>query len=291
MAYRPASTGNFKWNIAANFSIIRNKVLELGSLGIDEETGQPRAYIASGNTRTQIGRAVGEYYVLRSNGIFQNQAEIDAHRAQAAYGKPGDIRYINYVDGGTNDDINDRDRVFAGSPWPKFTTGLQFNSSYKNFNLSLQLYGSFGQKLYNDVLRELDTYGYSNYRQDISPWTPSNTNTTFPRLGVAYAVNGVPADRGITSNARGNTDRWIEDGSFLRLRNVELGYTLPATAFSKLGITNARLFVSAQNLFTITSYSGLDPDVVGANVNLEPGVDNGNYPSSRIISFGLGFGF
>ncbi|HKG07077.1 MAG TPA: TonB-dependent receptor [Pedobacter sp.] len=291
VAYRPASTGNFKWNIAANFSVIRNKVLELGSLGIDEETGEQRSYIASGNTRTQIGRAVGEYYVLRTDGIFQNQAEINAHRAQAAYAKPGDIRYVNYVNGGTDDDINDRDRVFAGSPWPKFTSGLQFNSSYKNFSLSLQLYGSFGQKLYNDVLRELDSYGYSNYRTDVNPWTPSNTNTTFPRLGVAYAVNGVPADRGITSNTRGNSDRWIEDGSFLRLRNVEFAYTLPDKAFSRIGITNARVFLSAQNLFTITGYSGLDPDVVGANVNLEPGVDNGNYPSSRIVSFGLGFGF
>lgn len=287
LGYRPKLDGDFKWDIAGNISVIRNKVLSLGNLGIDTETGQPKDYIQSGNTRTQVGRSIGEYYVLKTDGIFQNQAEIDAHKAQSAYAKPGDIRYVNMVNGGTNDDINDKDRVFAGSAFPKFTTGLQFNSRYKDFSLSVQLYGAFGQKLYNDVLRELDSYGNSNYRTAINPWTPTNTDTTFPRLGYQFAAN----DRGINENARGNTDRWIEDGSFLRLRNVELGYNLPAKFISKANISSARLYVSGQNLFTITKYSGLDPDVVGANANLEPGVDNGNYPSSRIISFGLSVGF
>jgi TonB-linked SusC/RagA family outer membrane protein len=286
LGYRPKLTGDFKWDIAANVGIVRNKVLSLGNLGIDLETGLPKDYIQSGNTRTQVGRSIGEYFVLKTNGIFQNQAEINAHKAQSAYAKPGDIRYENTLDGGTNDDINDRDRVFAGSPFPKFTSGLQFNSRYKNFSFSLQLYGAFGHKLYNDVLRDLDSYGNSNYRKAINPWTPTNTDTTFPRLGYQFS-----ADRGIESNARGNTDRWVEDGSFLRLRNAELGYNLPATLLSKAHISSLRLYVSGQNLFTITKYSGLDPDVVGANANLEPGVDNGNYPSSRIISFGLSLGF
>lgn len=287
LGYRPKSDGAFKWDIAANVSVVRNKVLELGNLGIDAETGLRKDYIQSGNTRTQVGRSIGEYFVLKTDGIFQNQAEIDAHRAQSAYAKAGDIRYVNTVDGGTNDDIKDKDRVFAGSPFPKFTSGLQFNSRYKDFSLSIQLYGAFGQKLYNDVLRVLDSYGNSNYRKDINPWTPTNTDTSFPRLGYQFAAN----DRGINENARGNTDRWIEDGSFLRLRNVELGYSLPSKLISKANISNARLYVSGQNLFTITNYSGLDPDVVGANPNLEPGVDNGNYPSSRIISFGLSVAF
>ena len=287
LGYRPKSDAAFNWDIAANISVVRNKVLELGNLGIDLDTGLPKNYIQSGNTRTQVGRSIGEYYVLRTDGIFQNQAEVTAHKAQSAYAKPGDIRYVNTIDGGTTDDINDKDRVFAGSPFPKFTSGLQFNSRYKDFSLSIQFYGAFGQKLYNDVLRDLDSYGNSNYRKAISPWTTSNTDTTFPRLGYQFAAN----DRGINENARGNTDRWIEDGSFLRLRNVELGYSLPSKLISKANIASARFYVSGQNLFTLTKYSGLDPDVVGANPNLEPGVDNGNYPSSRIISFGLSVGF
>lgn len=287
LGYRPKSNADFNWDIAANISIVRNKVLELGNLGIDLDTGLPKDYIQSGNTRTQVGRSIGEYYVLKTNGIFQNQGEIDAHKAQSAYAKPGDIRYVNTIDGGTNDDINDKDRVFAGSAFPKFTSGLQFNSRYKDFSLSIQLYAVVGHKLYNDVLRDLDSYGNSNYRRAINPWTETNTNTSFPRLGYQFAAN----DRGINENARGNTDRWIEDGSFLRLRNVELGYSLPSKLISKANISSARLYVSGQNLFTLTKYSGLDPDVVGANPNLEPGVDNGNYPSSRIISFGLSVGF
>jgi hypothetical protein len=287
LGYRPMSSGNFKWDIAANFGVIRNEVLELGNLGIDVATGLPRAYISSGNTRTQVGRSIGEYYVLRTNGIFQNQAEIVAHTAQSSYAKPGDIRYQNLVNGGTNDDINEFDRVFAGSPFPKLTTGLQFNSAFKNLTFSFQLYGAFGQKLYNDVIRELDSYGNSNYRRDINPWTTSNTNTEFPRLGYQFAPN----DRGINENARGDSDRWIEDGSFLRLRNIELGYTIPAKFLGTAGLNNARIYISGQNLVTFSKYRGLDPDVVGADINLQPGVDNGNYPSSRIISFGLNVGF
>jgi len=287
LGYRPNNqTSDFKWDIAANISFIRNKVLALGNLGIDNETGLPRDYLQTGNTRTQVGRSIGEYFLLKTDGIFQNQAEIDAHQAQSAYAKPGDIRYVNLLNGGSNDDINDRDRQYAGSAWPKFTTGFQFNSSYKNFTLSMQLYGAFGQTLYNDVLRDLDSYGNSNYRTAINPWTPTNTDTSFPRLGYQFSP-----DRGMESNARGNSDRWLEDGSFLRLRNLELGYTIPSKIFGKAKISNARVFVSGQNLVTLTKYQGLDPDVVGANQNFEPGVDNGNYPSSRILSFGLGFGF
>lgn len=287
LGYRPANqTGNFKWDVAANVSVIRNKILSFGNLGIDEATGRPRDYIQSGNTRSQVGRSIGEYYVIKTDGIFQNQAEIDAHQAQAAYAKPGDIRYVNAKNVGGNDEINDADRQFVGSPWPKFTTGFQFNSSFKNFTFNMQWYGAFGQTLYNDVIRDLDSYGNSNYRKDINPWTPTNTNTKFPRLGYQFSP-----DRGMESNARVNTDRWLENGSFLRLRNLELGYNIPAKIFGKAKISNARIYVSGQNLITITKYRGLDPDVVGANINLEPGVDNGNYPSSRIISFGLGFGF
>jgi TonB-dependent starch-binding outer membrane protein SusC len=125
-------------------------------------------------------------------------------------------------------------------------------------------------------------------------WTPDDTNTGTPRLGVSYSTGlpgDPPVDRGIVSNSRGNSDRWIENGSFFRIRNLEIGYNLPTTLLEKLTMTNARIYVSGQNLLTFTKYSGLDPDVVGANLNLEPGVDNGNYPSSRILSVGLSVGF
>jgi hypothetical protein len=294
LVYRPAKGKNFSWDITGNVAVIRNKILSLGSLGIDPATGLPRNYIQSGNTRSQIGRSIGEYFVLITDGIFQNQKEIDDHRAQSRYAKPGDIRYVNVVNGGTIDDINDLDRQFAGSPWPKLTSALQFNAGYKGFTLFAMLYGAFGQKLYNDVLRDLDALGYSNYRRDIDPWSPTNTDTDFPRLGVSYATGVAgdpPVDQGIVSNVRGNTNRWIEDGSYLRMRILEIGYRLPKNLISRISVNDARIFINGQNLFTLTKYSGIDPDVVGANVNLEPGVDNGNYPSSRIITVGINVGF
>lgn len=300
VGYRHTKTNGFSWSLNGNVSVIRNKILELGTLGVDPATGLPRNYLQSGNTRSQVGRSIGEYFVLITDGIFQNQKEIDDHKAQSRFAKPGDIRYKNFVNGGSNDDINDQDRQFAGSPWPSFTSGLQFNANYNNFTFSLQIYSVIGQKLYNDVRRDLDAMGYSNYRKGINPWTPSNTNTDFPRLGVSYGtgVTGDPGvDQGIVSNVRGNSDRWIESGSYVRLRNLEIGYMLPKSLLGRIGVTDSRIFVSGQNLFTITKYSGLDPDVVGAedpnyrNANLQPGVDNGNYPSSRIITFGLNVGF
>src|SRR5690606_30398247 len=177
-------------------------------------------YISSGHTRTQVGRSVGEYFLILTDGLFQSVDEINAHGAQANIAKPGDIRYKNLRDEGSGDDINDKDRAFAGSPWPKFTTGLQFNAAYRNFTLGVQFYGVFGHKLYNDVRRDLDSYGNANYRRAINPWTEDNTNTSDPRLGVSALPPGLVADRGIISNARANSDRWLEDGSFFRLRNL-----------------------------------------------------------------------
>ena len=295
LAYRPRLAGDFRWDISANLSVIRNEILALGALGLDPETGQPRNYLSAGNTRSQVGRSLGEYYVLITDGIFQTQKEVDDHRAQSAYAKPGDIRYKNIVDDGTTDDINDKDRQFAGSPWPEFTTGLQFNAGYKNFSLNIQLYGAFGQKIYNDVIRDLDAMGFSNYRRGLDYWTSGNTKTGTPRLGVSYAT-GVPGDppvdRGILENVRGNSDRWIEDGSYLRIRNIELSYSFPKSLLTRFSLNDSRLYVSGQNLVTFTRYSGLDPDVIGAgNINLEPGVDTGNYPSSRVITVGLNIGF
>ncbi|GAB3425794.1 SusC/RagA family TonB-linked outer membrane protein [Niabella aquatica] len=293
LGYRPRKSENvFNWDIAGNISFIRNKVLELGNLGIDPETGLPRNYIQSGNTRTQVGRSIGEYYLILTDGIFQNQAEIDAHRAQSGIAKPGDIRYINLLDRGTGNDISSEDRAFAGSPWPVFTSGILWNGYYKSFTLNIQLYGVYGNKLYNDMRRDFDGMGYSNYRKGIVPWTAANP-TDFPRLGVSYTSNtpGDPAvDQGILSNVRGDTERWLEDGSYLRLSNVQLGYNLPENILKRLRLPSLQVYISGQNLLTLTKYSGMDPDVTGANANLEPGVDNGAWPPNRIVSFGLTLG-
>ena len=274
---------DFKWDISGNVTTIKNEVEDVGN------QGQGINYIQFGNTRTQVGRSLGEWYVLRTNGIFQSDDEVQAYqnadgKVIQPFSRAGDIRYVD-KDG--NGEINNDDRDFAGSPWPDLQAGLQFNASYKQFSLNIQFVGVFGYTIYNDVRRILDSYQNTNFRSDIRPWTEDNRDTGDPRIGLA-------TDQGIDQNNRVNSDRWLENGSYVRMRNIEIGYNFPAEQFGSLGISNARIFISGQNLFTITGYDGLDPDIVGntdpnngqARI-LERGVDFGNWPASRAFSIGV----
>jgi hypothetical protein len=240
--------------------------------------GEGVDYIQVGNTRTKIGRTLGEWYLLRTDGLFQSQDEINGYVNKDGIviqpmAKPGDVKYVDLDGNGT---INPDDRDFVGSPWPKVQAGAQFNGSYKNFNVNIQFVGVFGNQVYNDSRRGLDSYQNTNFRKDINPWTAANTGTSDPRLALA-------TEQGVIDNNRGDSERWLEDGSYVRLRNIEIGYNFD---FERLNISNARVFVSGQNLFTITGYSGLDPDVTGLNL-YERGLDAGHWPASRIFSAGI----
>lgn len=267
----------FKWDVSGNFTTIKNRIENVGN------QGQNINYIQSGNTRSQVGRPVGQWYVLKTAGIFQTQEEVSNYKGPNGSpiqpnAKPGDVRYVD-----TNGDgqiTQNDDRQFVGSPWPKLQAGAQFNASYGQFSLNVQFIGVFGYTVYNDVRRSLDSYQNTNFRADINPWSSTNTNTNDPRIGLESG------DQGIISNNFSYTDRWLENASYVRLRNVEVGYTFPKPILSKINLRNARLYVSGQNLFTVTRYSGLDPDVTGANIQ-ERGVDNGHWPSPRVISVGL----
>lgn len=271
---------DLKWSITGNFTTIKNKVLSVGDQG-------GANYIVQNPdiTRAQIGHPIGSWYVLKDEGIFQSQAEINAYKRNNGdliepFAKPGDVKF--YADPNGKGQINSNDRVFDGTSLPNLQTGLQFNANYKNFSLSVQFVGIFGSTIFDAVRETLDNYQNTNFRSNISPWTPSNTNTTDPRLGFA-------TDPGINSNNTFESSRWLENGSYGRLRNLEIGYTLPKSITNKWKMDNVRVFVSGQNLVTITKYKGLDPDVEG-NL-LQPGYDNGNWPPSRIFSVGLNCGF
>jgi len=269
-----------KWNITGNFTTIKNKVLSVGDQGGANYIVQDPDF-----TRAEIGHSVGSWYVLKDEGIFQNQAEINAYKRTNGdliepYAKPGDIKF--YADPNGTGAINSNDRVFDGSSLPTLQTGLQFNANYNRFTLSLQLVGQFGNTIFDAVRESLDSYQNTNFRSNISPWTPTNTNTTDPRLGFA-------TDAGINSNNTQASSRWLENGSYGRIRNLELGYMLPKDLLNKWHVDNARVFISGQNLLTVTKYKGLDPDVEG-NL-LQPGYDNGGWPPSRIFSIGVNCGF
>ncbi|WP_116106681.1 SusC/RagA family TonB-linked outer membrane protein [Lewinella sp. IMCC34191] len=269
-----------QFNIGFNLTTINNTVKSVGN------RGEGIDYIQTGLTRSRVGEPLGEWYLLKTDGIFQNQAEINEHALEGnliqPFAQPGDIRYVD-VDG--DGQITDQDRSFTGeSPWPSLQLGGQLGLSYGNFDVSAQLIGIFGNTLYNGVRSSLDSYQNTNFRSDINPWTADDPNTDDPRIGVATN------DQGLVDNARGNTDRWLEDGSYFRLRNLQIGYTLPTGTLDRLNISNLRVYLTGQNLFTLTGYTGLDPDVQGNGI-LERGVDNGNWPSSRIVSLGLDLNF
>lgn len=268
-----------KWDVSVNGTTINNRVVGVGNqgAGVNYVEVPDITFI-----RSQIGHPMSSWYMLQTDGLFQNQAEIDNYKDKEGtviqpQAKPGDVKYIDKNGDGQ---INNDDRTFMGSPWPSFQGGLQFNVSYNQFNLNAQFVGVFGNKVYDDIRRSLDGYQLINFRKDINPWSPTNTNTTDPRLGLEVD------DPGIAFNNINTSSRWLENGSYFRLRNLELGYSLSKSILSNIGFSSARIYVSGQNLFTITQYKGLDPDVTGAGVQLR-GWDNGNWPSSRIFSVGL----
>ncbi|MCH7397018.1 TonB-dependent receptor [Belliella sp. DSM 107340] len=270
----------FKWDVSANMTTIRNRVMDVGNLGEGID------YIQTGITRSQIGRPLGEWYVLKTDGLFQSQEEINNYtnadgQIIQPFARPGDVKFLDINGDG---EINQEDRTFVGSPWPTLQTGAQFNASYKNFSFNMQWIGVFGHTLMNGVRREIDSYQNTNFRADISPWSPNNTNTTDPRIGVSVG------DPGLIDNARLESDRWLEDGSYIRLRNLEVAYNFNSAILQRWNVSNSRVFVSGQNLLTFTKYSGLDPDVTGNGI-LQRGFDNGNWPASRIYSVGLQFEF
>ncbi len=286
ITYRSADRP-FRWEISGNFTTINNKVVSVGSQGVDA-TGTKVDYVEPTNfIRAQVGHSIGQWYVIKTDGIFQNQQEVTAYVNKDGTviqpnAKPGDIKYADRNGDGT---INNDDRQYVGSPWPTLQAGAQFNASYKHLNLNIQLIGVFGSKIYNDVRHVLDGYQLTNFRSDIHPWSADEPSGKDPRLAV-----DVPGDPTVSVNNFAQTSRWLENGSYVRLRNLEIGYTFQTGLLQRTGISDARIYISGQNLLTLTKYKGMDPDVQGASI-LERGFDNGNWPPSRVISAGLQFGF
>jgi TonB-linked SusC/RagA family outer membrane protein len=284
--------GGFELNTTATLTTTRNKVLSLGG-------GQPINVGPSEVARTLVGQPVGSFYVIRSAGIFQSQAEVDAYTFTNAAGvtsrvqadaAPGDVRYVDVAGGGPNGDqpdgqINDADRVNVGNGTPEYQGGLFFDSRFGNFDVGLNLRGAGGYKVFNYTRYwSSRTDDPANLRADLQPWTPERPSTTTPRALARGNRNNLEA-----------TDRWVEDGDFLRVQNIVLGYRVPASMVRRLGTASseARVYLNMQNLFTFTSYTGFDPEVFGSDPNggsnaLGRGIDAGRiYPQVRTFTFGI----
>jgi TonB-linked SusC/RagA family outer membrane protein len=269
------------WTVSANVAKNKNEVTALYN-------NEP---IPAGfASRAMVGQPLGVFYGYKTDGIFRDQAAVDAHATQSG-AAPGDIRFkdVNGRDadgkltGKPDGQINDDDRTVIGSPWPDYVGGVTNTFSFRGIDLSAFVQFSQGNQIYNANRIYQDAWGTfdNNTTRALDRWTPENPDATQPRAHY-YDPN---------NNAR-DSDRFVEDGSYLRLKNVVLGYTLPRTAAGRLGFQKLRLYVQGQNLLTATKYSGFDPEVnYGGEASITRGTDFYTLPQARSVTFGVNIGF
>lgn len=264
-------SGDFYWKTTANFTRNRNLVISLGSNG--NLTGIIQRIPV---TRTEEGMPISQFYGYVVEGIFQSQNEVGESPFQQNGTRAGDIKFKDLNADGI---IDEKDQTFIGNPQPDFTANLINDFSFKGFDLNIFLQGVYGHEILNLVRRDIEGMaGLSNQSvRVIDRFTSANPSTTIPRA------------TGSDPNAnRRVSDRFIEDASFLRIRNVSFGYTFPDRWMSVIGLSSLRLYTSAQNLYTWTNYSGYDPEIGSYNQNpLINGVENGRYPIGRSYVLGL----
>lgn len=266
----------FQWNVSLNVSTNTNEVLRLATEDEVLLRNNQSAYTGDFNsTITRVGDPIYSFYGFETDGIFQSQTEVEDAPTQGNETAPGDIRFVDQNGDG---EINSDDRVILGSYLPDFTYGFSFNATYSNFDFNVFFQGSQGNDLYNGMASLLTkTDRLFNVSTDIlDAWTPQNVDTDVPRI-----VLGDP------NNNRRVSDRFLEDGSYLRLKGLTIGYTVPFTGTG--AISRLRLYLTGQNLLTFTNYSGLDPEIQGGLS--ATGFDNGQYPPARGFLFGAQVGF
>ncbi|MCU0324863.1 MAG: TonB-dependent receptor [Spirosomaceae bacterium] len=270
--------GGLEYDVALTFTSFRNEAKKLdaeGSAFFEQGAGR-----LGGVQRTEAGRPLSSFFGYQIEGIFQTQGEVDAHPKFGTYNRVGTWK-IKDVDG--NGVINADDRTYLGVPIPKFQLGSDIVLKYKNFDFNTFLYWNYGNQIYNYTKWWTDLRGFVggvSERALTDSWSPSNPNGTLPILNTNDAVSGSIS-----------TSYYVEPGSFLRARQVQLGYTLPAATASKLGLSRARVYVQGQNVFTITKYSGPDPDIGILGNELQMGVDQFRTPAPSVFIVGLNFGF
>ncbi|ULQ53279.1 SusC/RagA family TonB-linked outer membrane protein [Flavihumibacter fluvii] len=276
--------GEFTYSINANASFIKNEVVKLydGNFIASQTYGRPNEEIS----RTYEGLPLGVFWGWKTDGLYQTAEDINkdpniANDSRRTGGliQPGDVRFID-----TNGDgmIDDKDRGNLGSPHPSIVYGLNADFGYKGFDLSLFFLGSAGVKIYNaDRMQGIDpTYSFNMYAETVNRWNGPNTSNSIPRMTTKRD----------NRNYR-TSDMFIEDGSFLRLKNVVIGYTLKEDLTNKIGIGRTRFYITGQNVFTFTNYSGLDPELGYTDGNKQINVDYAQYPQSRTWIFGANITF
>lgn len=278
--------GAFTWRTSANVSFNRNKVLALGPNGdpIRSGTGVGETNI------TIIGQPIGSYFGYQQLGVFKDQSELSKFPHDVT-SKPGDVIYAD-ID--HNDTINANDRTVIGNNQPKFIYGVTNTFSYKGFDLNIAIQGVYGNKIFN--LSDRFIYNLEGSQNQITKVLNRWRSPSDPGDGMTPRANAVP-----TGNNGALSSRFIENGSFLRCQNITLGYTLPRALISRAKLKQVRIYVSGQNVFTVTKYTGYNPEVSGYEQStsngiltggaLTGGVDYGVYPLARSYIVGINLGF
>ena len=279
---RNISNDNFSWNTDFNISANKNKVVALVNDADVFNNGAPSYFSVDRSNILRVGEEVGLFWGYEYAGVYQGGA-LPAGTATITGGVAGDPLFSDLDESG---DIGADDRTIIGNPNADYTFGITNNFTYKNFDLSIFFQGSQGGDIFNMTNVQLNN-GDANTTRDYfnNAWTPTNTNTNQPRVG--------------NNSNREISSRFVEDGSYVRLKNIAVGYNLPSDISEKLGMDNVRFSVSAQNLLTFTSYSGLDPEVNYAGAagdnntasNTVQGFDFGNYPTVKSVNFSLNIKF
>lgn len=291
--YNKQINKDFGFSVAYNFSAIKNKMTELN--GDIEYIGLSSSQLHGTNfdqeiSRSAVGQPIGSFYVYSTDGLFQNDAEINNHKNSKGEllqpnARPGDIRFKDINEDGV---IDANDRSFVGSPHPDCTMGLTLGFNYRNFDISAFFQGTFGNEVYNLTNYLGQFYNQAQYNKNSSildAWRPDHTNTDVPRVTLDDPNNNIRP-----------SDFYIHNASFVRLKNLKVGYSLPQGICSKIKMDRIYFYLQAQNLFTITGYEGIDPEVglqsySSEGRNLDMGVDRGIYPLARTFTLGVNVNF
>lgn len=258
---------DWSFSLGGNITTLKNKVKKLSTEGYQ---------VVSGPSRTNTGQPIGYFYGYIHDGIFQTQSEVNEYASNGVVGGaflPGDIRYRDINGDGT---IDANDRTIIGNPTPDFFYGISLSAGYKNFDLGLEFQGVYG----NDIMRTWNQSQFAtiNFLQDrMGRWTGPGSSNWEPIMDEGRAIN------------RQYSTYYIEDGSFFRLRDVTLAYTFPKAAISRMKLRNLRVFLNAQNMFTISKNTGFTPEIGGSAISF--GVDNGTYPVPAVYTLGVNMNF
>lgn len=276
LAYYSDRQKELKYSVSFNTTYLRNEVLKTPE-GVEFIPGAAFGVGGGVATRFEEGYAIGYFHGFETDGVFQSQEEIENAAVKQEGAKPGDLRFVDQNGDGVISFNDDSDRKEIGSAIPDFTFGLNLSAEYKNFDFSMNIFSAVGQEIIRNYERQQPFANQLDYV--IDRWVGTGTSTENPRL---------------TSEANRNgefSDYFVENGSFMRIKNIQLGYTLPENLTKKIKSNSIRFYIAVNNLLTVTQYRGYDPEIGSVGGALAAGVDYGFYPQARTVMGGFNFKF